>query len=197
MSTVAYRALLVVHLRPVGAHAAKFAALERIREAHDHAFERWRPHLTLIPPFVFDADVPGLNDRMDALCDALAPVCAATPPHILTLGQIGSFRLSRYHNIHLRPTDQTALASLHAALCAAARGHVPARALRTKGFTAHASLGQSYSAADKREICTAASEAVGLDVAVDSVQVMYKEASVSGPYALWRELPLEHALGDT
>lgn len=190
-----YRALLVVFLRPIGeGSAGRFATLESVRRTHDHAYERWHPHLTLIPPFLFESDTTALAGRLDALGDAVAPACATTSPFTLTFGEIGTFKLARYHNIHLRPSDQTALAALHASLCHAARGHVPDKALRTKGFTAHASLGQSYSAADKAKIATAARGVTGLTVAVDRVHLVYKEASAQGPYSIWSELPLAHEL---
>lgn len=181
-----YRALVVLLLRPASGCGAQFAALERVRAAHDHAYRRWRPHITLIPPFLLDEE--GLSARLESLAAALAPVCAAAAPHTLTLAALGTFRLRRYHNIHLVPADAAPLAALQEQLsaAAAASGIPPS----TQPFAAHASLGQSYSAADKARIAAGAQHALGLRVPVDHVAIMYKPAGAPGGYAMYRELPL-------
>lgn len=183
-----YRALVVLLLRPADGCAAHFAALQRVRRGHDQAYRRWTPHITLIPPFLVDsAEVA----RLDELADALAPVCAAAAPHTLTLTAIGTFRLRRYHNIHLVPADAAPLAALQRELAAAAAASgVPTS---TQAFAPHASLGQSYSAADKARIAAGAQHALGLRVPVDHVAIMYKPAGAPGGYDIYRELPLGRA----
>lgn len=208
----AYTALVVVLLAPRGATAERrFQALQRIRHAHDSAYARWLPHLTLIPPYLVhvpDDDPEPLatvSRSLDALAQSLAPVCAQHVMHHLTLSEIHSFRLRRYHNIHLRPTRASGepLVAFQRELSAAASPHMPRAPRRRETFVPHASLGQSYSPDDTAHIqeearrwlaCRLPSEPAqpdeGLAVSIQRIQIMYKSSQQKGPYTLWKELSL-------
>jgi len=208
----AYTALVVVLLEPLGTTAERrFQALQQIRHAHDAAYTRWLPHLTLIPPYqlhVADEDpepMATVSRSLDGLAEALAPVCARHSAHELTLSEVCSFRLRRYHNIHLRPTRTSGapLVALQRELGAAATAHLPRSSRRRENFVPHASLGQSYSPEDTAHIqeearrwlaCRLPSEPVQLDeglcVSVHRIQIMYKTSQQKGPYTLWKELSL-------
>ena len=208
----AYTALVVVLLEPLGATAERrYQALQQIRHAHDAAYTRWLPHLTLIPPYqlhVPDEDPEPLatvSRSLDALAQALMPVCAKHMAHELNLSELHSFRLRRYHNIHLRPTRASGapLVTLQRELSVAASSHIPRSARRREGFVPHASLGQSYSPEDTAHIqeearrwlaCRLPSEPAQLDeglrVSIRQIQLMYKTSQQKGPYTLWRELSL-------
>lgn len=207
-----YTALVVVLLEPLGATAERrFHALQQIRHAHDAAYTRWLPHITLIPPYllhVADEDPEPLatvSRSLDALAHDLAPVCAAHAAHEICLSEIHSFRLRKYHNIHLRPTHASGapLVALQHDLRRAAAPHLPRPPRRHETFVPHASLGQSYTPEDTVHIqeeaqrwlmCRLPSEPAqsgeGLQVSIQRIQIMYKTSQKKGPYTLWKELSL-------
>lgn len=208
-----YTALVVVLYTPKNALAEqRYGALQVIRRTHDAAFRRWRPHLTLIPPFHIRSDEPAsaqpppwLAQALRALTHDLRRVCSEHDAHDLQLSQIGSFKLRRYQNIHLRPSTATSapLMALQAALADAAAPHLPTSRRQHERFVAHSSLGQAHSKTQRATLVDEASthlgavplnatpdEDSGLLARIDRIQVMYKPTEHRGPYTLWEEVPL-------
>ncbi|WFD01736.1 hypothetical protein MOBT1_000412 [Malassezia obtusa] len=186
MPRAVYTALVVLLLRPAAAvDAQRMQRLQRIRHTYDAAYTRWLPHITLIPPFQLHApdglakdDVPAwLSSLLDGLSDDTARACARHARHRVSLSEIGVFRLRRYENIHLRPSEASAppLLALQRDVQLASTPHIPKAKRKRESFIPHASLGQAYSPEDRADIELEATRDCalahgGLTVAVDNIQ---------------------------
>lgn len=172
-----YTALVVVLLRPHGATAARrFDELQRIRHAHDAAYQRWLPHMTLIPPFQMQTREPegaegqlpdGIRARLDAMTAAIRPACQEHVSMVLQLNEVHLFPLRRYRNLHLRPPEASIepLAALQKDVSQAMQPHIPSEKERQprqqNRFVPHASLGQAYTPEDKEDIIEDATRSLG------------------------------------
>lgn len=137
-----YTALVVVLLRPHGATAARrYEELQRIRHAHDAAYQRWLPHMTLIPPFQMqtresegaEGQVPdGIRARLDAMAASVRPACQQHASMVLQLNEVHLFPLRRYRNLHLRPPEACIepLAALQKDVNQAMQPHIPSQKVR-------------------------------------------------------------------
>lgn len=209
MPRAVYTTLVVLLLRPAaGVDAQRMQSLQRIRHTYDAAYTRWLPHITLIPPFQIEKEAegegvpPSLAQTLDRVSTDAQKACDRTAAHTLRLAEIGTFRLRRYENVHLRPDAATAspLMALQRDLQKEVAPHIPKGKRRREKFVPHASLGQAYAADDKQEIVFEATRDLGLDgpepgvlVQADRIQVMYKPSHEKGAYTLWRELALPHS----
>ncbi|TKY89713.1 hypothetical protein EX895_001498 [Sporisorium graminicola] len=117
--------VLVVLLRPsTPADRRRFEDLQTLRRKHDQAFERWLPHITLVPPFTLSsssleassalASGTGLEqlvqlhtEKLSQIAKAAAEVCHTHASHRLLLDQVSTFPLRNYTNVHLRPAPPT------------------------------------------------------------------------------------------
>ncbi|WFD06928.1 hypothetical protein MVES1_002283 [Malassezia vespertilionis] len=212
----AYTALVVVVVRPQRAtDAQRFASLQKIRRAHDAAYERWLPHLTLIPPFQLhgppcNAALPAwLATDLDAVADTAQTVCDGTKRHTIKLQEIHSFPLRKYENIHLRPDRASAapLAAFQKTLQQALHHCIRDKSKQRMRFVPHASLGQAYTPRDAETIVEKAVRTLqvkpprrmpqpeapvqGIWADVATIQVMYKPVGAQGSYTVWRTLPLQ------
>lgn len=95
----------------------RYDELQKLRHRHDQAFNRWLPHITLIPPFILSS--PSLNDakspaeakdlislheqKLSQIAQAAQEVCKHHQAHSLLFDQVSTFPLRAYKNVHLRP----------------------------------------------------------------------------------------------
>ncbi|EPQ31460.1 uncharacterized protein PFL1_00795 [Pseudozyma flocculosa PF-1] len=109
-----------------GRDRARFDRLQEVRRVHDQAFDRWLPHITLIPPFFISGneqfltsvdeagkaqepddasanDDDGISKTLTELSSRLETACRQHEQHHLLVDQVSSFKLRAYTNIHLRP----------------------------------------------------------------------------------------------
>ncbi|MBX7220075.1 MAG: RNA repair domain-containing protein [Blastocatellia bacterium] len=82
--------------------------IQVLRQRHDARFERWMPHLTLLYPFLPEAE-------LDEAEPALEYLLAGMPPFTLRLEGIGCFSQAKSNTVWLRPiaTPVSALQELH------------------------------------------------------------------------------------
>lgn len=219
-----YTALVVVLLEPLGATAERrFATMQELRRMYDMAYERWLPHMTLIPPFLIPERLPDpsvrpasvaeppawLAEHLDAYARDLQRVCDGHEPMHVRLCRLNWFRLRAYANTHLRPDGATGapLMRLQRDLYRATLPHRPRRkhAAKDRPFVPHATLGQRYTPQQFEEFERLAQAQLGLDDARDGgvlvqirkIQLMYKHGQRKEPYTIFRELPLGGASGAT
>ncbi|SJX64323.1 uncharacterized protein SRS1_14971 [Sporisorium reilianum f. sp. reilianum] len=109
--------VLVVLVAPsTPADQQRFEELQTLRRRHDRAFDRWLPHITLVPPFTLPSsssdarsrgDLDGLvqlhADQLAQIARAAAEVCSRHSSHQLRLDHVSTFPLRKYTNVHLRP----------------------------------------------------------------------------------------------
>lgn len=156
-------AVIVVLVRAqTSADTIRLERVQEMRKEHDQAYERWAPHLTLIPPFTIPFVRESASDRenetnaqekergvqferlgeanidpgaeldhaadgsgapqanpdatteprqnlsaleadLDDISKRISSICDSHASFTLPLGDVGSFKLSRYTTIHLRP----------------------------------------------------------------------------------------------
>ena len=157
-----YTALVVVLLRPHGATAARrYEELQRIRHAHDAAYQRWLPHMTLIPPFQMQTREPegaegqvpdGIRARLDAMAAAIRPTCQEHASMVLQLNEVHLFPLRRYRNLHLRPPEACIepLAALQKDVSQAMQPHIPSQEERDVRRRSRSPQGQSSAPQEER-----------------------------------------------
>lgn len=205
---IAVIAYLVKPERIVGSSDGEgaYTRLQEIRQQYDDAYSRWVPHITLIPPFLVDAD------RLDSIAASMTRVCARHDAHEVDFGRVGQFKLRRYTNVHLGANGGSgkkgddagglaALSELQADLDDTI-GSSPSTQSRRGGssnkqqpsdraFTPHISLGQAYTQYQIDAISKAALKKVGsLTLHVNGITLMSKPQSRSGPYDVWSEVSL-------
>lgn len=193
-------------------------SLDEIRRECDSAWERWVPHITLVPPFF------RRGDRQHEMAQRLRYVTEMTPVHSIFLDDVGVFPLKRYSNVHLRPSPSGASASTlpsfvdlqhHLQETVAdvlkqnpdiSDGRQRSRTTRQppgrdrgRPFAPHCSLGQAHTKEGLeamvqrgRNLCQSAmaSSEPGLHLSVDRVCLMSKPQDRSGAYDIVAELGL-------
>jgi 2'-5' RNA ligase len=103
-----------------------------VRREHDKAFERWMPHINFIFPFIPE----------DQIADAVArlgPALKQIPAFDLVLDTIGHFEQRDGCTVHLKPSDETQLQRVFAAI-RSALPEIPAR--HGGEFHPHLTVGQ-------------------------------------------------------
>ncbi|WFC99416.1 hypothetical protein MYAM1_002160 [Malassezia yamatoensis] len=208
MASNVYTVVVVILLRPAAAvDAQRIKHLQRIRKTYDSAYERWLPHITLIPPFRLgratqeestDSMLPGwFVKKLDNLRRDLEYACGKHSKHHLSLTELGSFRLRAYENIHLRPNKETAsqLFDLQHDIRRASVPHVPKEFQENRAWKPHVSLGQAYTPQDQTAIRTEAMRDCalgqgGIEIAVDQVEIMYKPTKYRGGYTVYQGVPI-------
>ncbi|CDR99700.1 uncharacterized protein SPSC_05298 [Sporisorium scitamineum] len=113
--------VLVVLLKPSTTRdQQRFEDLQILRRRHDQAFDRWLPHITLVPPFTLSSSnakgtsalEPGTvleelaqlhAEKLSQIVKAAAETCSKHSNHQLLLDQVSTFPLRKYTNVHLRP----------------------------------------------------------------------------------------------
>ncbi len=100
-----------------------YEELQTLRRQHDYAFERWLPHITLVPPFTLSTPshtetslsrasddghelrqlIKTHDQKLSNIIQAASEVCTLTQRHTLLLDQVATFPLRKYTNVHLRP----------------------------------------------------------------------------------------------
>ncbi|KAJ1034838.1 hypothetical protein NDA13_001092 [Ustilago tritici] len=111
-------AILVVFIKPFAEEDQyRFEKIQKIRRRYDQAFNRWLPHITLIPPFKLspasssnDEPPASLEDllslheqKLSQIAQAALEVCNRHQAHTSLLDQVSTFPLRKYKNVHLRP----------------------------------------------------------------------------------------------
>lgn len=216
-----------------------FKQLETVRRKWDAAAPRWVPHITLIPPFVVpdegqvkhevgsltqeersersrgqdphDAASSILQSISQRIADALSEI----QPHTVRLDDVGSFKLRKYWNVHLRPQSKEASQSGPTTTDNGrdeftAMQNVLARALPelvtdNRPFAPHASLGQARTKEELAELMRLgrgltgqADEAIEnsaepkrcLECSVSEVTLLAKPQGKPGPYDVWATIDI-------
>ena len=109
--------VLVILLNPsTEADRQRYYQLQRLRQKHDQAFDRWLPHIALIPPFTLSSpcatsdeiDLKELTEhhepRLTSIAQAAFEVCKNHEHHQLLIDQVSTFPLKKYTYVHLRPS---------------------------------------------------------------------------------------------
>lgn len=174
-----------------------FDRIQSIRQEWDDAYNRWVPHITLIPPFV--VEMPKHNDTIDndnplkSIAKEVHNTCSNHSSHSITLNSIGKFRLRAYSNIHLCPSPPAGseqLNTLQADLSQSLSSYLQnSKKRKEKEFKPHLSLGQSRSVEDEARIRELAA-GIEVQCEVGSIALLAKPQSRAGRYDLIESVSL-------
>lgn len=175
-----------------------YGDIQKVRQQWDDAFSRWIPHVTLVPPFVVE-DAAGL----DRSCVSIARVCKHHRSQRLDFRQVGTFKLSRYTNVHLKPISRRSHQDLSALQSELQHAVVDLTSLdgQSKGrrrrgqdrpFSPHISLGQARNDEQLEELKKLGGNAAsrGVEAVVKSIALLAKPKGRSGEYDVWKEFNL-------
>lgn len=216
-----------------------FKQLETVRRKWDAAAPRWVPHITLIPPFVVPDEVQvkhevgsltqeGAGERsrdqdpheaassiLRTISQRIADALSEVQPHTVRLDDMGSFKLRKYWNVHLRPhskdpsqpgptTTNNGRDEFIAMQDVLARA-LPDLVTDERPFSPHASLGQARTKEELEELMRLgrgltgqADEAIEdsaepkrcLECSVSEVTLLAKPQGKPGPYDVWATIDI-------
>lgn len=221
-----------------------FKQLETVRRKWDAAAPRWVPHITLIPPFVVPDEVQvkhevgsltqeerGERSRdrdphetgssiLQTISRRIADALSEIQPHTVRLDDVGSFKLRKYWNVHLRPKSKEPsqpgpMTTNNGRDEFIAMQDVLARALPElitdkRPFSPHASLGQARTKEELEELMRLGRGLTGqaddtvddaaepercLECSVSEVTLLAKPQGRPGPYDVWATIDLGRGRG--
>jgi 2'-5' RNA ligase len=160
--------------------------IQFIRREHDPQIGRWMPHVTLLYPFLPEAE-------LSRAADVLRPLCAERAPFAVTLGEFRWFTHGgRSATLWLATEPSGPLMALHSSLLSAFP-QCDHTARFAGGFTPHLSVGRWPAGRAGESAASLQAGWTPLGWPVDCISLIARPPRGLSPFVVQDELPLGRA----